>query len=185
MNTLYIDTHDKDLILAIYQNEKLLKIKKMENARELSIHCIPLLIDLFNSCNLTVKEIHDIVVVNGPGSFTGVRLGVTIAKTLAFTLNIPIRSITSLECFLPISDDFDFISIPEKNGYFIGKLKDHVITCYEYITKDEYQKLKENKQVFENGQICYDHLISFAHQKYPIHPHEVNPFYVKKIEVEK
>ena len=43
------------------------------------------------------QKLDEIIVVNGPGSFTGVRLGVTIAKTLAYTLNIPIKTISSLE----------------------------------------------------------------------------------------
>ena len=42
-------------------------------------------------------DIEKIVVAKGPGSYTGVRIGVTIAKTLAWTLNIPLVGISSLE----------------------------------------------------------------------------------------
>ena len=42
-------------------------------------------------------DLDKIVVAKGPGSYTGVRIGVTIAKTFAWTLNIPLVGISSLE----------------------------------------------------------------------------------------
>ena len=185
MNTLFMDTHEKELVLAIYQDEKLYKMKRIAEAKDHSTVCIPSLVELLKECNLTVHDLSDIVVVIGPGSFTGVRLGVTVAKTLAYTLEIPIRAITSLECFLPIKENAKYISIPEKNGYFVGTLKEGQITEYEYLTKEEYNDLKEKETVLENLQISYETLIQEAHKKEPKNPHEVNPFYVKKIEVEK
>ena len=52
---------------------------------------------LLGDCDLKPADLDKIVVAKGPGSYTGVRIGVTIAKTLAWTLNIPLVGISSLE----------------------------------------------------------------------------------------
>jgi tRNA threonylcarbamoyladenosine biosynthesis protein TsaB len=48
-------------------------------------------------CEKAPADLTKIVVAKGPGSYTGVRIGVTIAKTLAWTLKIPLVGISSLE----------------------------------------------------------------------------------------
>ena len=97
MITLWIDTHDISLEILLFKDEVLLdKITRNESLNHSTI-CIPTLVELLERNKLTMHDINDIIVVNGPGSFTGVRIGVTIAKTLAYSLNIPIRSVTSIE----------------------------------------------------------------------------------------
>ena len=46
--------------------------------------------------NIELKNLSLLLVVNGPGSFTGIRIGMTIAKIIAYSLNIPIKLIDSL-----------------------------------------------------------------------------------------
>ena len=67
------------------------------------------------------KNPEKIYVVNGPGSFTGVRLGVTIAKTFAYTLEIPIKTISSLELkAVSLVEKNKIVGVKENNGYYIG-----------------------------------------------------------------
>ena len=145
---------------------------------------MPLLVELLTESKLDIKDINDIVVVNGPGSFTGVRIGVTIAKTLAFTLNIPIRMITSLELYLDTIQNQEYLVLNEKNGYYTGKIENKQIIEYEYIKTSEFDSWALNKNIVFGDKINYENLIVFAHQKEETNPHVVNPFYVKKIEVE-
>ncbi len=187
MLTLFIDTHDKDIKLALILDNKILK--EITNSEKLdhSTICMPTLINLMNDCHKDVSDINDIVVVNGPGSFTGERLGVTIAKTLAYTLNIPIRTITSIEtCLSTINLDCDtYLSLSEKNGFFLALFnsKKELLNDYFYLSKKEYEEFIIDKNVILVKD--YDVLASvmYAYQKEPINPHKVNPFYVKKIEV--
>ena len=92
MKTLFIDTHLSDIIVFLYEDEKVVKKKKIINKKNNSEFMFSTIVEVIDN-----QKLDEIIVVNGPGSFTGVRLGVTIAKTLAYTLNISIKTITSLE----------------------------------------------------------------------------------------
>ena len=185
MITLWIDTHDISLEILLFKDEVLLdKITRNESLNHSTI-CIPTLVELLERNKLTVHDINDIIVVNGPGSFTGVRIGVTIAKTLAYTLNIPIRSVTSIEVLQndKMDRETEFIGIEEKNGYYVGKIAKNEITDYQYIKKKEWDSWSQTHKITFPEKIDYEWIIKQIHQKKPISPHSVNPFSVKKIEV--
>lgn len=181
---LFIDTHLNDVVIILFQNDKIIKSKIIKDEKQNSIFIMP-----------TIKEVLDgikpqsIIVVNGPGSFTGVRLGVTVAKTLAYTMNIPIRTITSLEC-LAISSNMNskkIVSFSDNNGYYIGIFdeKNNVLEDYKYLKNSEYLNFKNNNNILENIILNYGEIFKFSLKKEPINAHKVNPIYIKKIEVEK
>lgn len=58
---------------------------------------MPAIDELLKECGLKPSDLTQIAVAKGPGSYTGVRIGVTIAKTLAWSLNIPVKTVSSLE----------------------------------------------------------------------------------------
>ena len=57
--------------------------------RELSSTLIEQIENLLKSNNLKLSELAGIIVFQGPGSFTGLRIGITVVNTLAYSLNIP------------------------------------------------------------------------------------------------
>lgn len=189
MYTLFIDTHNIDINLAIYKDGVLLDSRVKSSSLHHSDNIMPLLNDLLTSNNLKVKEINDIFCVNGPGSFTGVRLGVTIAKTLAYTLNIPIRTITSLEMFA-ISSDSDkdkLVIIKDLKGCFGGLFtKDNTLKGdYFYKSNSEFEDYVKNNNLMNNiveNKVDFNKLYEFAMTKETTHPHKVNPIYIKVIE---
>lgn len=65
--------------------------------RNHSNRLMPLLTTLLDQLGLTEKDVSGILVGKGPGSYTGVRIGVTAAKTLAWALGVPLASVSSLE----------------------------------------------------------------------------------------
>ena len=135
MYTLFIDTHAANTLLILYKVNNLYKIKNKESNSQSEV-IMPTLIELLEEENLTVDNLSKIAVVIGPGSFTGVRLGVTIAKTIGYCKNIPIVTVTSLELGLPTKAPF--ISEPEKNGYYIGCVTNDFIQNYQYLKMDDY-----------------------------------------------
>ena len=95
---LFIDTHDELITIALKNNEELfVKTKVSEYAH--SVYTMPMIEEIFKENNLNIKDLEKIIVVNGPGSFTGIRIGLSIAKTLAYALYISINTISSLTAY--------------------------------------------------------------------------------------
>src|SRR5574344_1544998 len=97
MRVLYIDTSSSYLYSGIVEDEILLSSTILDLGQDLSKYALPKIANMFKENNLKPGDIDKIIAVNGPGSFTGIRIGLTIAKVYAFSLKIPITSITSLE----------------------------------------------------------------------------------------
>lgn len=187
MNTLFLDTHTDIIKMALLKDEKLVKTMTSESTHNHNEVTIPLLIKLLDSMDLTVHDIHQIVVVNGPGSFTGIRLGVTIAKTLAFTLNIPIFTISTLllkALSFDLKENTWFME-DEKNGCYVLEVDQNmnVITDYFYIKKSEQQSFVSLNHPVDSIEISFEKIISYVKTLSPLNPHEVKPLYVKLIEV--
>ena len=179
---LFIDTHLNDIVYILYQDGVIIDKITISNV-EHSKYLMPKLKELLND-----RIPRSIMVVNGPGSFTSVRLGVTIAKTLAFTWNIPIRVISTLECLAVSTNEQEkIVAFSDNNGYYVGIFNDKIenIGDYIYISKIDYFEYSCKYNVITNIEIDYKKAIEFGLQKQPTNVHEVNPIYVKKLDVEK
>ena len=94
---LGIDTSHTPLAVAIVNDGQVLAEYKSSMKVTHSIGTMPAIEELMTKAGIQPKELDAIAVANGPGSYTGVRIGVTIGKTLAWTLNKPIVQVSSLE----------------------------------------------------------------------------------------
>jgi len=111
MNILAIDTSTNVLGVGIASNEKIIGEYITNIKRNHSTRVLPAIDFLLKDCSMDIKEINKIIVANGPGSYTGLRIGLTIGKTLAWTLNIPIVGVSSLKLMAAGARYFDgFIS---------------------------------------------------------------------------
>ncbi len=180
---LFIDTHLNDVVVILYKNGKIIKKEIIKDEEEHSRVLMPLINKILDK-----DKLESIIVVNGPGSFTGVRLGVTVAKTLAYTLEKPIRMIDSLKCMALSTDEEDKImGFSDKNGYYIGIFDDefNLVGDYSYLTNSEYEEFSDKYHVITDIKLDYEKIIDYVLSLDEVNPHKVNPIYVKKIAVEK
>jgi len=126
-NILAIDSSTNRLFLGLmYEGDKLVKSDELveQSHGELIIRKI---IDLLNSANLKISSIDAIIVQTGPGSFTGLRIGIAAAKGFAVAFNIPIVAINLFEIAaykLKNHDNSINVIVPlKKDQYFSLSLK--------------------------------------------------------------
>jgi tRNA threonylcarbamoyladenosine biosynthesis protein TsaB len=91
MNILLIDTSDNKKITVGLRIESQEDIVVQEVGREKAQAVLPILDSLLKKHQLTLQDLTGLEVNVGPGSFTGLRVGIAIANTLGHSLNIPIN----------------------------------------------------------------------------------------------
>lgn len=213
MKTLFIDSSRKSLSIAVANEDKLLLVSNVESYSKHSNYLMNEIKNMFNKLNLKPNDIDNYVVLNGPGSFTGVRVGVTICKTLAWTLSKKLYQLNNLEALkVGIEDDIIISIIPDKSNYsYIGFYTSNKIT-EEYLSLEdnifnindknitivsmednEYLNNLSSKLKVKNNVVVklindYDYLSVINYtlfNKKNINPHLSEPLYLKKIDAEK
>lgn len=188
MYTLFISTFDKIITIGLLKNGKVISELTKESSKNHSIHTMPMIDEILKINNLLPSYLNEIIVVNGPGSFTGVRIGVTIAKTLAYTLNIPIKTITSLKAYAVSSDKETnkLVTIEDLKGKYIGYFdkNNNLLSDYTYLKNDEYETyIKEKEQyLINNNTFDLNKIYKSLQTEDSINPHIVNPIYIKGID---
>lgn len=94
---LGIDTSNIPLSVAIIKDGQVLTEENTSTPINHSLRAMPAIEEVFKKAELSPSDIDAIAVSEGPGSYTGVRIGVTIAKTLAWTLSKPLVGVSSLK----------------------------------------------------------------------------------------
>ena len=97
MIVLSIDSSSKVATVAILKDDVLLGEYILNDKREHSVILMPLIENLLKECNLSIDDIDGYVVSKGPGSFTGLRIGMATIKGMSFGNNKPYISISSLD----------------------------------------------------------------------------------------
>ncbi len=111
MNSLLIDTSNKAISIAINENGVNRAEINANIARPHSETLMKYINHLFDYAGMEKKDIDRIIVARGPGSYTGIRIGVTVAKTLAYSLKTELYSVSSLYA-LAVSADQKGLTVP-------------------------------------------------------------------------
>lgn len=89
---LRIDTKDqKKVVVELKENNKIVESLVEENKYGSQV-LLPLIDKILKKQKITFKDLKGIEVETGPGSFTGLKVGVSVANALGFALNIPVNS---------------------------------------------------------------------------------------------
>ncbi len=185
MKTLLIDTHDREIELLYTDGKKEYRIIE-DSPKGHSEIMVPSLEKLLKDNSIDVGIIDLIVVVVGPGSFTGVRIGVTVAKTLAYDLNIPIKTITSLEAYgVSTDEDFDIVMVEDTKGVYSARKYNGKYVDFSYRKRNDFEKYIEDNQYKTTGKckLNMESILDYLSTEENCNPHLVNPVYIKEIDL--
>lgn len=156
MTTLAIDTSNETLGVALAKDgiligEIMTTLKQGQTAR-----LMPAIHSLMEQTDTVVEDLKELVVARGPGSYTGVRVGVTTAKSMAWGLDLPIYPVSSLRALAFNGSSFDGYVMPffnaRRNAMFtalyrfeVGKIQE--IYAEQYVSfADWIHTIKEQKR---------------------------------------
>jgi len=202
MISLFLDTSSKKLVVILVKDDKILSKRELESINDHASHLVPYIDEILKENNLTTKDINDIYVVNGPGSFTGTRIGVTVGKTIAYSNDIKVIPVSSLKQYVFSNTDYDnYVSIIlDKNdrlyyGIYDKDYNDLITDKYSLkeVFLKEIETLKGNTLFISNDEV-YNldvvkpeldiiKLIDYYKDK-KVDAHYLNPNYLKKIDAE-
>ena len=157
MATLLLDSSNTSLSVGIESKGELLGFITYEAWQAQSEHMIPEIDNLLKKYSLTRKDISGVVTSIGPGSYTGVRISLTIAKVIALCLGVPIYPVSSLRV-LKDNDKPSICLINARSGrsYFGVYEKDKVIVSDTIKTNEEVLAyIKEHPSYSICGNVSY------------------------------
>lgn len=207
MKILYLDTSSSFLYTAVLEENVIIAEIKEKLDNNLSEYTLPRLEGMLKLKNISVDQIDKIIAVYGPGSFTGIRIGLTIAKTLAWAKNIPIVTISSLEAMALSADaNYDYVvpALDARRNYLYASIYDtknkNFIMNEQHISSDTLNIALEN---LSGNNITYitndiinanydvqpydpkiDKIVEFVKERVPVNPHSVDANYLKLTEAE-
>ena len=142
MKLLVIDTSGPVCGTAVMEDEKVLCEYTAQNRNTHSANLMPMIEAALASAGKTAGEMDAIAAVTGPGSFTGVRIGVATAKGLAHGAGIPCIPVDALEALALSAGSFEGVICPIQDAR-AGQVYGAAFRGGERLTKDEPLKLEE------------------------------------------
>lgn len=150
MHRLIIDTSSEYTIMGIAQDQKVLRSHIALHANQLSRSLMPTLQTLLSEADLKLDQLDEIAVGIGPGSYTGARVGVAVAKSLHFALRKPrLIGFCSLLAFIPLAEGQFACVMPSKTGDFYlikGIRSAERLTCSHSTLIDAHTLIEELKE---------------------------------------
>lgn len=201
MTSLLIDTCTNNVIIGLLENLKLIDKVVQANDKNLSTNFVMMIDELLKKNSLDIKSIDTIFVAVGPGSFTGIRVGVTFAKVMAWTLQKKVIPFSSLELMATTDINTKLIVplIDARRGYVFAGIYDQSLNRKiddAYISLDDlmHYTSKFDDISYVSNDIFYfqtlptDYNIEKLVQKHinddGVNPHKLNPVYLKRTEAE-
>lgn len=171
MKNLAVDTSSKICAVAILEDNIKIDEISLDNGKTHSENLMPILKEVLERNNLKLSDFNLISVSVGPGSFTGIRIGIASIKPLAEVYNLPVASVTSLESLARnvenVESDTTIISLIDarNNQVYAGVFDNDYNLKEEEIAEDIEVVLKKaekfSKIVFVgDGAVLHKDLIS-------------------------
>ena len=147
---LNIETATKNCSVSVAKNGEILAIKELNNGNYSHAEVLhPFIVDILREANVSSSELSAVAVSKGPGSYTGLRIGVSAAKGLCFAFDKPLISIETLTSLAH--------SISINDGIIVPMIDARRMEVYAAVYNIEYHQIREIKAeiIDENSFIEY------------------------------
>ena len=188
MKVLALDVTGENLVVALYNGKDIISEIPMATGKRHNSLVMPVIEKLLDEAKLQIKDIDVFACVVGPGSFTGIRIGIATIKALSFATNKPCVAINALE-ELAYGKDGEFYTLIDAlhDNYYAAKFNGSWENLIELSCKhiDEIKKDKL-KLYFKEGDSSPENLINIAiakAEKKEFSPLE--PIYLRKSQAER
>lgn len=129
---LFLDTTGNYLNIALYNNGMLENIHA-DCARAQSESILPMIEEIFQKHNCSVDDLTKVIITKGPGSYTGVRIAMTLAKVLCSTKKIPLYTISTLHAMALGQGKVCCLMDARSQRAFVGFYNNNVAECADSI----------------------------------------------------
>ena len=201
MKHLVIDTSTPNLFFAIVENNDIKYCYDDIIDSDLSSKFMVIVDEAFKKCNILPNEIDKVFISCGPGSFTGIRIGMTFAKVFCFSLKKDLIPFSSLEAFISSSNSENSVALIDARRGFVFRgvynkdlnsvIDDGYVSLdnllselkslknYDVFSYNEFEDFDVKKPSIDAVKIINKHI-----NDKPINPHELKPKYLKNTEAE-
>ena len=145
MRVLFIDTAHRHLTVACVENEGIVALIHQEAFKSQSEKIMSAIDECFQKVHWSPKSLEAIVLTEGPGSYTGVRIAMTIAKTLASVADIKLYTTTTYQLYAGSRDDV-FVMLDARSSRAYGAMihQGHLIESPRVYSIEEIRQLRSN-----------------------------------------
>jgi len=165
---LSIDTSNKHVSIALSQEGKIIIDKTWISNKNHSVELLPAIQTIIKTINKKFQNIKCIFIASGPGRFSALRVGMSVAKGLAIGLNIPISAINTLylEAYPELIQNIETNALIQynKDFFYFGQFKNyngHIESNYRIADQNQFYEL-----ISENSLICGEGISSLSKDFY-------------------
>ena len=193
MITILLDSSNTNLSVGIARDNLLLEYISYEAWQRQSEYMIPELDKLLSKYNVSRDEIKEVMVAKGPGSYTGVRIAITIAKTIATALDAKLYAVSSLRVQKACKNPSICLINARSGRSYIGVYEDDKVLLDDQIMKNEdvLNYIKEHPDYSVCGDVKYlglegaisnniQEMLSLKNVLDPVNPLSLKPVYMKE-----
>ena len=193
MITILLDSSNTNLSVGIARDNLLLEYISYEAWQRQSEYMIPELDKLLSKYNVSRDEIKEVMVAKGPGSYTGVRIAITIAKTIATALDTKLYAVSSLRVQKACKNPSICLINARSGRSYIGVYEDDKVLLDDQIMKNEdvLNYIKEHPNYSVCGDVKYlglegvisnniQEMLSLKNVLEPVNPLSLKPVYMKE-----
>ena len=161
MKYLIVDTSHKYLNIGLVEEERIVENYQVESHKSQSEKIVPTIMELFKKHSWSVDDLNGMVITKGPGSYTGVRIAMTVAKVLCTLKPISLYTVSTLQAYGGVLERVCVLIDARSNRAFCG-----VYDQGKAIIEDCVLPLEDIKRlVDENSYHCVGDTMLLGHKE--------------------